>query len=375
MAKAIVDLNDVAAFRNVISTCISSCGNVCADFFEAVNSWQEEIGVESQKCDDLYQRIEAVLARLYQQLSNLNSQINACQSQLATTDMYIEVTRYDSEGEPYKELEINPEYVALQSQVSDLQRQQSAVMQKIEQIEPIQQQTAATLRMLETTSARLYELPSSSADCVLTAESSADRANHILSSILEVLAEYLSVSITGSAAFGGGLSGSAAAGALGYQTRINVTPINRGKWVAENGGKGVRGESKWCPDDPGAQQELQKFGLDGIMYKNGYPDFRPVAVACHTLNPDEFLLSDSDQKAICGKALLNQINSDPAFAKQCGFDQGQLSDLAHGKPPYGYVWHHDTSVPGLMLLVSLSIHQPCRHAGGRSTWGGGSKNR
>ena len=128
-------------------------------------------------------------------------------------------------------------------------------------------------------------------------------------------------------------------------------------------------------NDANVQQELSKFGINGIEYKNGYPDFTSVSFFGCNLEESEFLDSDRTQFDGCNFTLLNEIEADPKFAKLYNFDDEQLEDLENGKTPYGYTWHHDTSEKGFMLLVPTSIHQACRHSGGRSSWGGGSKNR
>lgn len=160
-----------------------------------------------------------------------------------------------------------------------------------------------------------------------------------------------------------------------YKARIDVTPINKGAWLNENGEEGIRGESKWCPDDIQAQRELKKFGVNGIEYKNGYPDFTSVSFFGCNLEENDFLDSDRTQFDGCNFTLLNEIEEDTEFAKLYNFDDEQMEDLESGKTPYGYTWHHDTNEKGFMLLVPTSIHQACRHSGGRSSWGGGSKNR
>ena len=66
------------------------------------------------------------------------------------------------------------------------------------------------------------------------------------------------------------------------------TPVKNGKWVGENGEPGERGDSMWVSDKPEVQEELQKFDLEGILYKNGLPNLEPVAI--HVVN--------SQQKAV-----------------------------------------------------------------------------
>jgi hypothetical protein len=59
-------------------------------------------------------------------------------------------------------------------------------------------------------------------------------------------------------------------------------PVENGVWTGE------RGDSKWCPDKNYIPQKanpderswdtiLKKYGIDGIQYKNGEPDFSCIS--------------------------------------------------------------------------------------------------
>ncbi|MDC7278051.1 HNH endonuclease [Butyrivibrio fibrisolvens] len=56
-----------------------------------------------------------------------------------------------------------------------------------------------------------------------------------------------------------------------YEERIKQSPSDakqeRGTW------EGERGESKYIPNDESVKEILDKYGLDGITYKDGQPDF------------------------------------------------------------------------------------------------------
>lgn len=164
-------------------------------------------------------------------------------------------------------------------------------------------------------------------------------------------------------------------GITDYKWRIDKTPINNGKWLDELGNIGVRGESKWCPNDECVRLELEKFGIDGIKYKNGYPDFSKVSYFGLYLKENEFLDSDRKQFERCNQALFDILEENPEFVKGLNLDEGQKVDLMEGRIPYGYTWHHDPNERGLIMLVPTSIHQACRHFGGRSVWGGGAEYR
>ncbi len=60
-----------------------------------------------------------------------------------------------------------------------------------------------------------------------------------------------------------------------YEDRIRQTPKEgeRGHW------EGERGESKYIPSDEKIKEILSKYGLDGIVYEDGVPDFSGCAEA------------------------------------------------------------------------------------------------
>ncbi len=161
-----------------------------------------------------------------------------------------------------------------------------------------------------------------------------------------------------------------------YRKAISVTSINNGTWKNSDGSAGVRGESKWCPSGAMVKRKLAQFGVDGIEYKNGLPDFSPVSNYECKLDESEYFESDSKQFESCSEALLEDYESGkfPWMKEFYNFDEDQLYELECGKAPYGYKWHHATT-PGVLQLVPTSIHEACRHMGGRSLWGGGAKCR
>lgn len=160
-----------------------------------------------------------------------------------------------------------------------------------------------------------------------------------------------------------------------YKTRIQVTPINGGKWVEKGGGEGRRGESKWIPSDKSIQKELSHYGIDGIEYKDGYPDFDKISHGDIQLEESECQLGDQEQFKICNESLLSMIEECPEMTDL--FSQADIEGLYADPPvtPYGFTWHHNPNRPGSMQLVPTTLHTTFRHAGGRAEWGGGSRNR
>ncbi|TXK82565.1 HNH endonuclease [Paenibacillus sp. N3.4] len=151
-----------------------------------------------------------------------------------------------------------------------------------------------------------------------------------------------------------------------YKERIDQTPINNGSWT------GDRGDSKFIPDDPIVQEALKKNGIDGIEYKQGYPDFSPTSIFDAQLPDDKLDASNVEQKKECIQQLKDAIQKDPELAGK--FTPDQLERIENGITPKGYVWHHDIE-PGKMQLVPESIHQKFGHYGGQYVWAGGTENR
>jgi hypothetical protein len=81
--------------------------------------------------------------------------------------------------------------------------------------------------------------------------------------------------------------------------------------------------------------------------------------------------SNTKQFAECNKSLANAFESDPSLMKQ--FTKKQLEQIADGKTPTGFTWHHNEE-EGVMQLVKTSEHQAARHTGGNSIWGNNAKS-
>ncbi len=65
-----------------------------------------------------------------------------------------------------------------------------------------------------------------------------------------------------------------------FHDRVRQTPSEgpRGTWV------GTRGDGLFIPSDPYVGDLLASHGLDGIVFRNGYPDFSPVVDPGYTLH-------------------------------------------------------------------------------------------
>ena len=158
------------------------------------------------------------------------------------------------------------------------------------------------------------------------------------------------------------------------------TPVNNGSWSGE------RGNSIWIPSDEAVLKDIQYYSeglgrkVDGIEYQNGYADFSTVAVYTTTLAELLYNRTDNSQFVDCTldlRAIMEtyarQEPPNPVYIQW--FDDEGKKAVATGQANIpGYTWHHDI-YNGRIQLVPTSVHRACPHEGGRSIWGGGSRNR
>lgn len=101
-----------------------------------------------------------------------------------------------------------------------------------------------------------------------------------------------------------------------------------------------------------------------------FPEFESIC----TVQLPEGKLRDSDkvQFTECTTQLKKEISQNTLLKDM--FTPRELEEIAYGKLPVKYVWHHNEEI-GKMELVLREIHEVARHTGGKSIWGGGSQTR
>lgn len=113
------------------------------------------------------------------------------------------------------------------------------------------------------------------------------------------------------------------------------------------------------------------FILNGEKVEGVFPRFESKFDT--TLPKNLLNASDTEQFKYCTQRLAKQIENNPLLALK--FTPRQIEQIKNGEPRIsGLTWHHN-EVPGKMQLVNADVHSTCRHTGGRSIWGGGSKCR
>ncbi len=155
-----------------------------------------------------------------------------------------------------------------------------------------------------------------------------------------------------------------------YEERLKRTPVNgeRGNW------EGERGESKYTPDvnnEKGARaaEKLSEYGLDGIEYRDGIPDFAECAEESVEIEMTENIHSIPDE-GIIG----NYEKADTECAKKWnemrkdGRDDWTPRDIANYRSANKMSWH-ECSDRKTCQLVHQDIHLFFKHAGGRMECG------
>ncbi|MFG6368799.1 MAG: HNH endonuclease [Lachnospiraceae bacterium] len=137
--------------------------------------------------------------------------------------------------------------------------------------------------------------------------------------------------------------------------KFKCCPVENGKWTGE------RGDSKWCPDKdyiPGKANPdgknwgeiLKKFGIDGIEYRNGEPDFSRISK--ETVKIKDFCENRADNFDKADIALAKQQHCSPDTVKKW-------------RKENAYTWHECKDMKTMQLVPSV-IHNNMSHSGGIS---------
>lgn len=141
-----------------------------------------------------------------------------------------------------------------------------------------------------------------------------------------------------------------------YEERIKQTPrenSDRGTY------EGERGESKFIPTDKEIKEILEKYGLDGIVYKDGIPDFSEVSEC--TVEIDNMTDNRADNFSQCDAKCAEQWNKEGKFGKT----DWTVRDVANWRKENGYSWHERNDMK-TCDLVPTKINDYFGHLGGVS---------
>lgn len=117
---------------------------------------------------------------------------------------------------------------------------------------------------------------------------------------------------------------------------------------------------------PSVEYNEDQVSVDGIKLNGSFPEFDSV----HDVQLPSELRFESvyNQEKYCNASLKNEVTGDPEKYADV-FTEKQLEQIANGKTPEGYTWHHHQQV-GQMQLVDYDEHRSNSHLGGWAIWGG-----
>lgn len=141
-----------------------------------------------------------------------------------------------------------------------------------------------------------------------------------------------------------------------YDERLRQTPkedSDRGEW------EGERGESKFVPYDQEIIDILAEYGLDGIVYKDGIPDFSEVSES--TVEIDNMTENRAENFKQCDEKCAEQWNKEG----RDGRTDWTARDVAQWRKENGYSWHECNDMK-TCDLVPTKINDYFGHLGGVS---------
>lgn len=141
-----------------------------------------------------------------------------------------------------------------------------------------------------------------------------------------------------------------------YEERLKQTPresSDRGEW------EGERGESKYIPKDVDIEKILKKYGLEGIEYKDGIPDFSDVSES--TVEIENMTENRADNFKQCDEKCAEQWNEEV----RDGRTDWTARDVAQWRKENGYSWHERNDMK-TCDLIPTKINDYFGHLGGVS---------
>lgn len=145
-----------------------------------------------------------------------------------------------------------------------------------------------------------------------------------------------------------------------YKERVDRTPRDdgeRGNW------QGERGESQFVPNENEIKEILDPYGIQGIEYKNGIPDFSPCAEA--TVEIDHMTDNRSGPPVEgsnfqqCDQKCSERWNEDA----RDGRSDWTARDIADWRRENGYSWHERNDMK-TCDLIPTEVNAYFGHLGG-----------
>ncbi len=136
--------------------------------------------------------------------------------------------------------------------------------------------------------------------------------------------------------------------------RMHYAERSDGAW------EGEPGNSLLVPDDRGALRALKRFGLKGVDYIRGIPDFSKCALcqAEIAMTMNRYVGPNANFRQ-ADRALVSHFNE----VGKDGRTDWKLDDVRQWRKDNKLTWHECSDMKTCQL-VPRAIHDPCKHYGG-----------
>ena len=390
---------------------------------------KEKLAVTIRGLEEAVARLTAKLSELQDKCSNLESELSSMDSSFTTTDENGEEHEYPNPAYVALEAEIG----ALQGEISAVEAELYPYEQRLDRAHSVDSQLVSQIDDANSTVYSLNEKVSTCKqligeieDVKSSNQNKSTFAVENLKKIEQIVASYMRIKMAYDASDRStGINATAGNGGININININKTTIvsesvreqrsysqediekHQIKFDTDNriseyegrkyGGKynsydvridrtsnnspilgnyeGIRGESKYIPSNRNAEgivviNILKKYGLDGIEYRNGEPDFEACATAVVKIKGmTEHRDNYPDENGL--PQLGNFSQADIELAKLWNFEEREghsgwmARDVFNYRRANGLTWHEkcDTET---MVLVKSEINAYFKHSGGCS---------
>ena len=135
-----------------------------------------------------------------------------------------------------------------------------------------------------------------------------------------------------------------------YGDRLKMVPEKNGEWT------GRPGESVFKSNKPEIREALTEYGIEGIKYKDGVPDFSPITDTSVNINMDTNRPSNFKKADAACAEKWNKDNRD-------GRNDWNPRDVTKWRKDNDYTWHERSDCKTCQL-IPREIHDAHSHTGG-----------
>lgn len=195
MSKANVNIDDVTSFQNSIKSETETLNGINANFSQQLGEINEQVKLEKKKINVALDNCKKGINKLTIKIEELNEQLELLQAKLAATPPTITTTVTDDEGNSSTVEEPNPEYLAIQNQIVEIEQKIETLENLLMLFEELQTKATQQIMLLEQVVAQLQELREEIGCQLSQLEGYSEEAISKLKNIEQTLQEYMDTKI------------------------------------------------------------------------------------------------------------------------------------------------------------------------------------